>query len=124
MRLSEDIVIAKGTLRYYTDWCVVELGRDFGDYYRSLIPKSYKVKPTKYPAHITVVRKDIEKWKNNWGYREYGKIWFTYTLNFSFENPYYYLNCWSDDISQIREKLGLPKYRMNDCYHITIGNIK
>lgn len=38
---------------------------------------------------------------------------------------YYYLESWSDMIGDLREKLGLTRYRVGfDSYHITIGNNK
>lgn len=112
-----------GILTYYKDWAVVEIGYEFSNYYRSLLPKYLKVQPSKYPAHITVVRKNLEK-ATNWGYLDKCQIKFDYEPIIKYDSPYYFIDCWSDQISEIRQYLGLPKYRMYGCYHITIGNTK
>jgi hypothetical protein len=96
--------------------------------YRKLIPKSLASKPQRYPPHITVVRTGKEQPITNeeaWGKYEGEVIHFTYDSNIQFDGTYYYLNVFSDRIGDIREELGLPRYRDGqDKYHIALGNVK
>lgn len=110
---------------------VVFVDRDLANYYRSFIPKSYKVQPQKYPPHITVVRSKYEKINNlkNWNKYDGETIEFSYSGIIKFDGTYFYLDVQSERLGDIREELGMPRFRFNDindkqCYHITIGNLK
>lgn len=111
---------------------VVWADQGIADLYRSLIPKYYYAAPQMYPAHITVVRLKKESAKNMdvWSKYEGEVIPFQYENEIRFDGTYFYLNVQSDRIGDIREELGLPRFRFGDlgadncCYHITIGNVK
>lgn len=111
---------------------VVWIDLEIANYYRSLIPKAYYVSPQKYRPHITVVRPKFEKIKNMKFWKAYnGKsISFTYEGKTYFDKTYFYLDVQSHEIGDIREELGLTRYRLSElgasrgCYHITIGNVK
>jgi hypothetical protein len=117
-----------GILRYGPDIrAIVEIDRNIGKYYRSLIPKYCFVRVPMYHPHITVVRLKKESPSNlvNWGKYEGELIEFEYSGIIKFDGKYYYLDAYSDRIGKIREELGLSFYRMGfDSYHITIGNAK
>lgn len=106
---------------------VVEIDEGIINFYRSLIPKYYTIKPQKYKAHITIVRLNIEKPTNMepWGKYEGEKIKFSYSPRIKNDLTYFWLDSYSEDIERIREELGLPKYRVDrQEYHITIANLK
>lgn len=102
------------------------------DFYRRLIPKYCYPQPQLYPAHITIVRLRLESAKNMdvWGKYEGEIIPFVYDSEVHFDGTYFYLNVQSNRIGDIREELGLPRFRFGDlgaekhCYHISIGNVK
>ena len=109
---------------YYDNYCVAYLDREFSRFYFSLCPKYLRAKTQRYTTHITIVRLGIETANNNWLYRDQEIISIWYSPIIYSDNTYLFLDAWSDDISEIRIKLGLPQYRFNNCYHITIGNVK
>lgn len=110
---------------------ILEICQDLSEYYRSLIPSYYRAVKPRYPAHVTVVRpeKEIPPKIRYWGDyegEEVAVIYDPYILN---GNGYYWLNCWSKRLEEIREELGLPntsKYSLrppgfNKTFHTTIG---
>jgi len=108
---------------------VVWIAEDIAKYYRSLIPKYYYVKPQMYPPHITVVRTGKETPVNMevWGKYDGEKVPFTYNSDIATDGNYFFLDARSERIGDIREELGLPRFRFNDIskqYHITLGNVK
>ena len=126
-----------GVMHYDQKRAVVWVDNDIAEYYRSLIPKAKYVQSQAQKAHITVIRatsnKQIEVPTNleAWGKYEGEKVSFEYEPQIKFDAPYYYLDAWSDRIGDIREELGLPRFRHTDLgkapfqsYHITLGNIK
>lgn len=122
-----------GALQYNDQFrAVVWVDRGIADYYFNLIPKYYYAQRQKYHPHITVVRPKYEVVKNKKLWNKYNGevIEYTYDGMIHFDGTYFYLNVYSDRIGNIREELGLPRFRFNDlgskkrCYHITIGNIK
>ncbi len=104
----------------------VSVDEDIARYYRKLIPKCFEVSSQYYAAHITVVRFGIEipPRMEFWDKYEGEKIFFEYSPQVIFEGVYYYLEAYSKRIGDIREELGLPRFRRDGCYHITIGNRK
>jgi len=106
---------------------IAEVDQELSEYYRSLIPKYYNVKPQRYKCHITIVRTGIETPTNMefWGKYQDQKISFSYSPIIQNDGTYFWLDAYSSDIEKIREELGLPKYRKDRKeYHITIANIK
>ncbi len=121
-------------VKYENDKVYALVDQQISDYYRSLIPKYIYVQPQKYKAHITIVRSGKERAPNIifWGKYEGLIINFKYDSAIKSDSLYFWLNVFSDDIGDIREELGLEKFR-NDLafggtqrtsYHITIGNKK
>jgi hypothetical protein len=117
-----------GTLQYGPGIkAIILIDQQIAEYYRTMIPKYMYAKPQMYPAHITVVRLNKESPANMqlWGKYQNNKITFCYDNTIRVDWKYYYLDAFSDQIGEIREELGLPKYRdRRTSYHITIGNIK
>jgi hypothetical protein len=129
---------AVGLLRYSDNYrLVVELDPVAGlaDFYRSMIPKCYKVQKPRWAAHITVVRSEKETpfLTEHWGKYEDEEITFCYDPKVNIDPKYCWLNVWCDRLSEIRTELGLPpKSRWtrppsgghHECFHITVANKK
>lgn len=111
------------TVQVYETYIVAYVDSEISRYYRSLIPKYIYTFPQKYPAHITIVRKDQEIMPANVGFIQNTLVYFEYDSTINFSDTYVWLNCYSKDIEDIRESLGLPRCRFNS-FHITIGNMK
>lgn len=111
---------------------VVWVEQDISDLYRKLIPKYYYAQPQLYPSHITVVRLRLETAKNMEVWNKYNGelVPFSYDSSIRFDGTYFYLNVQSERIGDIREELGLPRFRFGElgadkrCYHVTIANVK
>jgi len=114
---------------------VLEIGstpgaaHEFGRYLRSFLPKSIKLNPQMYPPHVTVVRAHKEFVDPNhpaWKKHDEKKIDFQYDMeNIYYNEPYYFLKVYSEELKDIREELGLPRERPGfKDFHLTIGNTK
>lgn len=114
-----------GAVQYRGLSCVLELSKDFGDYYYSLIPKYKNAHKQKYNAHVTIVR-EFEQRNNLFSKGIYQNYIFhiDYSPDIWYASPYFFLECWSPQIEDLRGLYGLRPYRFDDCYHITIGNTK
>ena len=119
------LVKTKGTVQYRGLSCVLELSKDFGDYYYSLIPKYKNAQKQKYNAHVTIVR-EFEQKSHLFSYQLCKNFEFSidYDPTIWYAYPYFFLECFSPQIEQLRADYGLRPYRINDCYHITVGNTK
>lgn len=119
------LVKTNGIVQYRGLSCILELSKDFGDYYYSLIPKYKNAQKQKYLPHVTIVR-EFESRNSFFDYKlnENQKFCIDYSPQIWYAHPYFFLECWSPQIEQLRVDYGLRPYRFNDCYHITIGNTK
>lgn len=128
------IYSSTAVVKYENDKVYALVDQQISDYYRSLIPKYIYVQPQKYKAHITIVRSGKERAPNIifWGKHEGIIINFKYDSEIKSDSLYFWLDAFSNDIGNIREELGLERFR-NDLtfggiqrtsYHITIGNKK
>lgn len=124
---------ADGILQYGPGGrAVVWIDQGINDFYRKLIPKYCYPQPQMYPAHITVVRIKKESPKNMdvWGKYEGEVIQYSYDPTIRFDGTYFYLNAYSERIGDIREELGLPRFRFGELgsdkcsYHTSIANVK
>ncbi len=113
-----------GTLKYYNRTVQLHLDPDLIKYYRSLLPKAWYVKPPMADSHISVVRPFEEPNRLLWRKYEGERICVDYWLPVYTDGLYYWLDADSERIGDIREELGLVRYRIGNCYHITIGNLK
>lgn len=110
----------------------VEVDQGISDFYRSLIPKWIKTNSQMYPAHISVVRKEVPVNLEFWGKHEGEEVEFVYSNEIHHGTVYWWLNAFSKRLEEVRIELGLPvssQYtRPPDswikCFHITIGNMK
>lgn len=126
------MISSSGKLHYGpSNRLVVWVDQSISDYYRSLLPKAWYVRPQYHRAHITVVRNGKENPVNmeHWGKYEGEIIPFEYEPRVYWGQVYYFLRVQSKRIGDIREELGMPRYRGGapqdvNCYHITVGNVK
>ena len=118
------IINFAGRLQYEKNRVVILLPKEFGDYYRSLIPPYRRKNTPKYPPHITVVR-NFEFPISDEKFRDGELINFQYSNEIWFDGTYYFMEVYSKEIEEIRVRLGLPRFRSNkSCFHVTIGNVK
>ena len=127
------MITITGTIRYDNNYKLyVEIGNDISKYYLKMIPKYVAIpNPQRYDAHISVVRNEtpekLEYWKKYDGYT----IQVEYDPYIKTDGVYFWLNVYTEELSRIREELGLSKTSElsrppsgEECFHITIGNLK
>jgi hypothetical protein len=111
---------------------IVRIDQAISNYYRSLIPKWIPNNPQAYPAHISVVRKEIPPHLQYWGKYEGEKITFWYEPTIHEGTVYFWLNVYCLRLEAIRTELGLPVHSpytlppegFNKVFHTTIANKK
>lgn len=107
---------------------ILNIDQGIVDYYRNLIPKYHGVQPQKHAGHVTVVRTNLEQPTNMaaWGKHQGETVSFEYNPEIQHDGTYWFLNAASQRIGEIREELGLPRFRFADrhYYHISLGNNK
>lgn len=111
---------------------VANINQDITDYYFSLVPKYIDIKRQMYPAHISIVRKEVPLILEAWERHAGASIQFSYSNEIWFSEKYMWLNCWSEEMEQLREELGLPNIErftvppngFKKTFHTTIGNFK
>lgn len=99
------------------------------DYYRWFVPHSVQLNKTRYEPHITVARNEIL----TGSCQKYSQLTveFEYDTDIRYNDVYWWLPVYSDDLTNIRINLGLAPSSQwsrppddSDCFHITIGNLK
>jgi hypothetical protein len=121
-----------GKLRYGFTNLVLDVDQDIVDYYRWLLPRSIWLQTQMYPAHISVIRNETVPRMDLWGKYENEEIAFSYSNVIRNGTLYYWLDCFSNRLEEIRAEIGL----INDSlyiqtplgyaktFHITLGNFK
>lgn len=111
---------------------VLMVDQEISNYYRALIPKWIYTQPQMYPAHVSVVRKEVPINLDAWGKYEGHKVEFFYSPIIHSGKVYYWLNVFCKRLEEIRIELGLPvssPYTLPPegfvkAFHTTIGNTK
>jgi len=141
MEVPNPMVVAASGVVVYTEYesrqperfgktereVTLELGRDFGDFYRSLIPKCIKTVKQSYPSHVTIVRGGLEPILDMTAWEKYNgkEIYFYYMPLFRYYQNVFVLDVFSKDLSDIRIGLGLPAHRKGyRRFHVTVANNK
>lgn len=100
-------------------------------YLRALVPRRFVCRKQKYPPHITVVRGEVPPNQSQWGLYEGRDIEFQYSDYLHSDDQYWWINCYSAKLIDIRLGLGLASsYHLTrppdgqECFHSTIGNQK
>jgi hypothetical protein len=109
----------------------VAIDPELGRLYRSLIPKYLNPQPTRYPPHITVVRREGTPARWRWRRFDGAQVVFLYDPEVQYDNTYFWLNCWSEFLLDVRMHLGLPDHTQytrppsgEECFHCTVANSK
>lgn len=113
---------------------IVEVDRELGKYYLSLLPKWLDAKRGRYEPHITVVRcyKEVPPDLSAWGRYEEQEVDFLYSPEVQQGKVFFWLNVLCKKLEQVRAELGLPitsQYTrppegFSKYFHCTIGNCK
>ncbi len=105
--------------------------RGIVDTYRALVPKSVRLQRTRFPPHISVVRKEPIPNLDLWARYEGEDVPFEYEPIIYYDETYYWLRCFSPRLIEIRRELGLEDLSylarppdLFDSFHCTIGNLK
>lgn len=123
---------SSGILHYSgEDRLVLEIEKDFGRYYRSLIPKWVGANGLRYAPHVTIVRtgKEVPAIKEHWGKYQGEIVSFFYDPIIQNGEVYFWLNVFCKRFEQIRKELGLPVESIytlppegfQKCFHTTIA---
>jgi len=127
---------SEGVLAYSIEPTVghkLSLAVDHGivDTYRALVPKSVRLQRTRFPPHISVIRKEPIPNLDLWGRYEGEDVPFEYEPLIYNDETYFWLRCFSPRLIAIRRELGLEDLSflarppdLADCFHVTIGNLK
>jgi hypothetical protein len=132
---GESFFESKGILHYGKNNIILAVDQELADYYRSLVPPCIDYNLPLYPAHISVVRKEIPPHLEAWGRHEGEEISFWYSNIIHFGQVYFWLIAFCSRLEDIRRELGLPVASMYTlppelpegcvrCYHTTLGNFK
>lgn len=123
-----------GILRYYDGWLIALIDQELVRYYRNFLKRKILTNPQMYNAHISVIRKEVIDTSNElWGKYEGKEISFYYDGIIRNGEIYYWVNCYSKELENIRAELGLEnidKYNpvlpgdYKKTFHFTIGNLK
>jgi len=98
--------------------------QSISDLYRWFVPKHIDLNPQRYPAHVSVVRREKPN-MDFWRKHEGRKINFEYSNEIIWDETYYWLNVRCPVIEEIRAELGLTPYPWwVNSFHVTIGNVK
>lgn len=104
---------------------VLLVDQGIADFYRSLIPKSIPILPQRWPAHVSIVRRQHPKNMEYWRKHENEQIEFEYSPIVTWDETYYWLNVKCLRLEEIRVELGLDRHPpWRNLYHITVGNVK
>jgi hypothetical protein len=105
-------------------WLMLKCCPDLARYYLSMFNwanrANFLIQKNAWGSHISVIRgeepKNKEFWKENFG----KLVTFKYTGEIKTNNIYCWLSIECEEVLDIREKLGLPKYPVFGL-HLTLG---
>lgn len=110
---------------------IVEIDPDIAKFTRALIPKYLRVKSPMWAPHISVVRNWVPPYMEFWDKHQYREISFNYENYIYNDELYYWLNCYSRELENIRSELGMKPHGDvtwspdgRHKFHITVGNTK
>ncbi len=129
------VFISSGPLRYSVSpegfKLIVEVDPEITRLARALVPSHLYPQPTRYAAHITVVRKETPSRPEAWGAFEGREAVFSYTPEVAHDDAHFWLCCWSPFLLSVRYGLGLPLMTAltrppsgQDCFHITVATAR
>lgn len=125
--------LSSGLLKYSNNplKLIVEVDPEIINFSRALIPKYIRLNKPMFAPHISVVRNAIPSNMNYWGKYHNELISFKYESYAYNDELYYWLNCYSIELEDIRVELGLRPFGDvtwspdgRHKFHTTIGNLK
>lgn len=127
-----DRLQSSGALRYYGGFKLnVEVDPGIVELARALVPKSVRLRRTRYEPHITVVRNEAVPKPGKWSLYEGIITTFEYDPYVYNDDTYYWLRVYCPLLTDIRRELGLPPSSQwsrapdgFESFHVTIGNLK
>jgi hypothetical protein len=125
MALMGEMFTSVGCLKYVPNKLTLEVDQVVADYYRALLPKWIRNNPQKFPAHVSVVRRETPPRAEHWGRYEGELVEFRYSNVVEFDETYVWLNVECERLKEVRVELGLNAYPWwRNRYHVTIANFK
>jgi hypothetical protein len=118
-----------GTKHFEHHWCILLCDEQIADYYRWFLTRE-KIETFKPNAlwsfHMSIIKgEEPTKNKDQWAKLNGQKVTFHYGNFINYSNGRHaWLNCYSDDLSDIREFYGLDTNGRKVKYHMTLGRLK
>lgn len=118
-------------------WCVLETDPELARYYRDWVRREYQLHDLLEPSwgsHVSVTRGEEPVNKDRWAAYQGLRVEFEYvpyvrwtgdfqdTLGNNVPGRFWFLDCWSQPLSQIRKELGLPAF--DGKFHLTVAKRK
>jgi hypothetical protein len=125
-------IISHEWIEGYGDRMVVNTDPELSRYYFSLLPKYLNIKPQGWNPHISLIRNETPTYPARIFEYVGRKVSFLYDPIVLNDEKYYWINCFSKELEDIRKDVGLPyisKFWQPPLFylrsfHITIGNLK
>lgn len=119
----------KGTKHFDPYWCIVSLDYEISSYYRWLLKRHGQdtESPNKlWGFHVSTIKgEEPTKNKELWGCQDQQEITIWYGNYVSYSNGRHaWLNCYSEDLCQLRDFYGLDINDGKLKYHATLGRLK
>lgn len=134
MKLESNVIYKSiGILKYSNApyKLALDCDQELSNFYRSLIPFWFNIKRPMWGAHISIVRNIIPINLQFWNKYQDTEIEFEYEPIIYNDETYYWLNCYSPKLEEIRVELGMKPYGDVTVspgglhkFHMTIGNLK
>lgn len=109
---------------------IVKVELDLGEYYRSLVPPSYRIQCPRFLPHVSVVRNERPNLAR-WGVYQGLSIELEYSNIVGFDQIYCWLPIRCQKLSELREELDLPgtsaitkSHDGVEDFHLTLGHTK
>ena len=107
-------------------WIILECNKDMARFYRELFFWENKIRlfPPAWGCHISINRGMEPPNKENWGLDAGRIIRFAYDpCDIGTNGKHWWLHCYSDEILELREKIGLPPdaHHKWKRFHLTFG---
>lgn len=119
----------KSHLKQADKWLVLMLDDEISKYYRHLYEKTYPIRNSGFcqkltrpvwGPHVSIIRNEQIPNQQAWGFAANKMISIEYEGGVKSNNEYFWLDVYSDELSAIRELMGLsrtPKWG----FHMTVG---